>query len=102
MLFYYEFGNLLLRKSRFDTRDLDRALRALLSLPIVPVSPTSSLLRRAAQLGREHDLSFYDASFVALAAELDCPLVTADERLVHKLRELAFVIPLSRMGALEP
>lgn len=97
---YYESGNLLLKKTRFDEGELDRALGALLDLPVVPVPPTAVLLVGAGRIGRRHDVSFYDASFVALSVELGCPFVTADERLLGRLRGLNNVIPLSRIELL--
>ncbi len=41
---------------------------------------TYSRLRTATELAYQHDLSVYDALFLQLAEELDCPLVTADRR----------------------
>jgi predicted nucleic acid-binding protein len=40
----------------------------------------SQLLERATGLAYAHDISVCDAVFLALAEELDCPLVTADHR----------------------
>lgn len=37
-------------------------------------------LRAATELSYRHGISVYDALFLALAEELDCPLVTADRR----------------------
>lgn len=37
-------------------------------------------LKQAMALALRHDISIYDALFLQLAAELDCPLVTADRR----------------------
>jgi predicted nucleic acid-binding protein len=37
-------------------------------------------LAEAVRLAYRHDLAIYDALFLALAEELDCPLVTADRK----------------------
>ena len=37
-------------------------------------------LQRASALAREHRLAVYDALFLALAEELDCPFITADRK----------------------
>ncbi|MFQ5840352.1 MAG: type II toxin-antitoxin system VapC family toxin [Candidatus Methylomirabilales bacterium] len=58
------------------------------------------LLKRAARLGRELGLTFYDASFLALAVELDCPYITADRRLFERTHILPRVHHLSRVGPL--
>jgi predicted nucleic acid-binding protein len=41
---------------------------------------TYSRLRAATDLAYRHNLSVYDALFLQLAEELDCPLVTADRK----------------------
>lgn len=41
---------------------------------------TYSRLRAATELAYHHNLSVYDALFLELAEELECPLVTADRR----------------------
>lgn len=53
-------------------------------------------MQRAARLGREPGLTLYDASFIALAVELDCPYVTADRGAYDRAR----VRHLSRVGSL--
>lgn len=50
------------------------------SFPIALYETTSQRLDRAAQLAFAHRLTVYDALFLQLAEELDCPLVTADRR----------------------
>jgi predicted nucleic acid-binding protein len=99
-LLLYEVGNILLLKTRSGAAGLDDAIDRLETLPFVVAPPATPLLRRAARLGRELGLTFYDASFVALAVELDCPYVTADRRLFDRARTLPRVRHLSRVGSL--
>ena len=39
-------------------------------------SARDASLKRAARVGKQFNLTFYDASFLALAVELDCPPIT--------------------------
>jgi predicted nucleic acid-binding protein len=99
-LLLYEVGNILLLKTRLGSAALDEAVERLEALPFVVAPPASPLLERALRLGREFSLTFYDASFLALAVELDCPLVTADQRLFEHTRLLQRVRHLSRVGSI--
>lgn len=99
-LLLYELGNLLLVKTRLDSSGIAEVLEQVFDLPIAIVSPSPRGLRRAARLGRELELTFYDASFVALAEELDCVFVTADRRLFNAARELRRVRHLSALGSI--
>ena len=56
----------------------DNAIEDLLKLPII-VYPTAPLLRRGWEL--RDNATAYDACYVALAEALDCPMLTADQRL---------------------
>ncbi len=94
-LLLYEVGNILLRKTRLGAEALGRAIDQISAFPLVVADPDADLLRRAARLGRELRLTFYDASFVALAEELDCDFVTADRRLYEAGRRLPRVRHLS-------
>jgi len=99
-LLLYEVGNILLLKTRLGLGALDRAIERLEALPFLVAPPATPLLKRAARLGREFNLTFYDASFLALAVELDCPLVTADQRLFEHARTVPRVRHLSRVGSI--
>ena len=50
-------------------------------------TPTFSLMPDALDLALTHTISAYDACYVALAARLGFPLITADQRLVQKLAD---------------
>lgn len=58
----------------------NRAVENLLELPLT-VYPADALLRRAWAL--RHNMTTYDACYVALAEALDCALLTADIRLAN-------------------
>jgi predicted nucleic acid-binding protein len=94
-LLLYEISNILLRKTRLDSEELALALDQIWALPFTVVGPESDLLRRTARLGRELSLTFYDASFIALAEQLDCAFVTADRKLYGRVRHLPRVRHLS-------
>lgn len=99
-LLLYETGNVLLLKTRLGPAALDDTIEQLETLPFIVAPPATPLLKRAARLGRELALTFYDASFLALAIELDCPYITADQRLFERTRTLSRVRHLSRIGSL--
>jgi len=99
-LLLYELGNILVIKTDLDAAGLNAALNDLEALPFIVAPPATPLLKRAARLGRELNLTFYDASFLALAVELDCPFITADRRFFERARSLPRVRHLSSVGAL--
>ena len=83
-LLYYEVGNILLfGRSRPPIEEAEDALAGLLAIPLMIVSSTTTGVLRLAAI---HGLSYYDAAYVALAEALDCQLITADQRLVRRMR----------------
>lgn len=85
-LLYYEVANILLfGRSRPPIDEAAEALRDLYSLPFAVAAPDHDTADAALRLASDHGLSYYDASYVALAETLDCNLVTADQRLVRRL-----------------
>jgi predicted nucleic acid-binding protein len=99
-LLLYEVGNILLLKTKLDTAGLNDALSYLESLPFSVAPPATPLLKRAARLGKELSLTFYDASFVVLGVELDCLFITADRPLFEHARSLPRVRHVSKIGTL--
>ena len=49
-------------------------------------------------LARRYDISGYDAAYVALAEQLRCRFVTADERLLHRLKGAGHAVHLREIG----
>ena len=68
------------RTGDLTARRFKSAVVDLLSLPIVRF-PTGPLMIRAYEL--RSNITPYDASYIALAEGLSCPLVTADARLAR-------------------
>lgn len=66
------------KSGQLTAEQAESAVGYLLALPIT-VFPTAPLLGRVWEL--RHDLTAYDACYVALAEAIQRPLVTADPRL---------------------
>lgn len=89
-LWLLEIGNALLvaeRRGRLASSDTERALVLLRSLPLQLHQLTAVQLESVVALAREHQLSTYDASYLATAIAGGFPLATLDGR----LREAATV-----------
>jgi predicted nucleic acid-binding protein len=78
----YEFGNVLLRALRWSAEDTADQIDDLLMICGPPLAPTPQWRRDAATLAHQHELTFYDALFVAAARALDAPLVSVDRQLL--------------------
>lgn len=86
-LLYYEVGSILLfGRSRPPIEEAVEALTDLFSIPLEVVPPVLVGAHAALQLASRLGLSYYDASYVALAEALDCSLITADRRLAQRAR----------------
>lgn len=81
-LWLYEVGNILIRKRPGDVAS---ALEGLEGLDLLERGLTPAVCSRAAELALAHRLTFYDASYLALAEVEQALLVTADARLVRSL-----------------
>ncbi|MDE0680232.1 MAG: type II toxin-antitoxin system VapC family toxin [Gammaproteobacteria bacterium] len=81
-VFWHELRNLLLtaqRRGRIDQRHADASIARLRLLPIMCPGETDDL--QVMSLARSHQLTAYDASYLALAIREGCALVSLDRRL---------------------
>jgi predicted nucleic acid-binding protein len=91
-LLYYEVGNILLfGRSRPPLEVALEALNDLFSMPLEVVSSSLESATATLQLASLRGLSYYDATYVALAEMLHCPLITADRRLAQRARATGHV-----------
>jgi predicted nucleic acid-binding protein len=86
-LLYYEVGNILLfRRSRPPIEEAADALTDLFSIPLEVVPSTLVSADVTLRLAALRSLTYYDATYVALAEMRDCDLITADRRLAERVR----------------
>lgn len=86
-LFFIECANILWKYTRrfdYPAANARQDVRDLRALALRTVS-TADLLEPALELALAYDLTTYDASYAALAQQLNLFLITADEALQRKL-----------------
>ena len=89
-----ECTNTLWKYVRSGEYDAIQAQQDLLDLLILDIrwAPTNKLLIRALEIACTYNTSAYDACYVALAENLNLPLVTADNKLAQKFASSPYVI----------
>lgn len=94
----YEFANALKSKAGLTAADTAQMVVSLwaLGFSVVPVMPDRSTA--AVELAYRHDLTIYDATFLALAQELSASFITADRALYEKVADLDGVVLLSSLA----
>jgi predicted nucleic acid-binding protein len=81
-LAFYEVGNILTRHSGFEAVQIGAALGLLEEICGDPIELTSADRHSAAALALEHQLTFYDASYAAIAGRTGRRLLSADGDLI--------------------
>lgn len=81
-LAFYEVGNILTRHSSLEAVQIGAALGLLEDICGDPVELTSDDRHSAAALAVEHKLTFYDASYAAIAHRTGRRLLSADKDLI--------------------
>ncbi len=90
----YEIGNAILKK-KLDMPFAQDTLETAYDLPIQFVKETYKLACRTYQIATESNMTYYDASFIALAREENAVLVTDNIKHQAKTSDIQ-VIPLSK------
>jgi predicted nucleic acid-binding protein len=78
----YEIGNALLRGRPNATADQVATVLDALAAICPAIRPDAAELRTAAELAARHDLTLYDAAYVAVAESRNATLVTLDQALL--------------------
>lgn len=82
-LFPYEVLNALTFSRRFRNPELIEAARDLDRTDMVTVPLFGAYFEQTVAVSLQERITIYDASYVALAAALECPLFTADDTLLE-------------------
>ena len=84
LLWFYEVGNGLLmahRRKRISLNQIEGFVTRLKALPIEGAQQTSSEILELPALAQAHNLTGYDAAYLALAMRSKLPLATSDSAL---------------------
>ncbi len=80
-LILYEVSNVLRNQKEVKQGNVEKMIKLLFTYPFRITWPANILLIKASQIAYSHNLSVYDAVYLALAKEIGCPFVTADKKL---------------------
>lgn len=75
------------RRKRLTTAAADAKRRLLLAVPRIAVTCPNALGDDVDRLMRSHDLTSYDATYLAVAIEHELPLATGDQALAKAARD---------------
>ena len=97
-LLFHELGNILRLKETLVSKDAFTILRETFALSLLTHLIDLALSEEAFRFARGRDLTFCDASFVALARLLDASFITADKKLFLKLKTMPTAIFLGSLS----
>lgn len=86
----YELMNVL-RYKGFTKEEIKEALEAIRAYGFYMTEFDDALFDRTAELSVDHNISVYDASYIALAEDTGALLYTSDKKLLLKVKKLKFV-----------
>ena len=93
-LLFFEFGNTVVKKFRedIDTRkEFNRNLTDLLAIGLNFAETTPDLLKLAYSVANRYEITFHDATYIALAKNLKCNFITTHKKLLQATKKLKFV-----------
>jgi len=97
-LVLYEVCNALRFNPGFDQDDLSQAATSLVKLGLQLVD-FPDLFESAIVLAFSRGITIYDAAYVAVSQTYHIPLITADYKLLAKIKDFPLVIPLKEIRA---
>lgn len=87
----YEITNVLQWRSDLTPKDRQDLFAKFLNYDVQMFVIPTHKFGRVVDLSQEFDITTYDASFIAMAELLETEMVTADRKLLNKVRKLKYV-----------
>ena len=84
-LFYFEVLNALKYSKLFDQKELNQAAESIENYGFTVVTIEEKIREKMVNVALNHDISIYDAAYVALSSSLEKRLFTADGKIIKKL-----------------
>ena len=94
-LLIYEVANVLRYKADMSKSKVQQALQSLFDMGIGIEYINPKAVEKAVEIAYSYDVTIYDATFVALAWQLDISFITADQKLARKLHAISYVHDLA-------
>lgn len=93
-LIMYELGNVFCKHPQITPKQAYEFLARFLDLQInmIDVHSNTELLKESCNISKNKDVTFYDASYIAIAVKTKTKLVTADEKIRNKVPETTILI----------
>lgn len=93
-LWQYEVGNFLGRELRDEAIE---KMNLLLDLGIQSVDLSNTIIERCFAWMEQHAVTFYDASYLAVAFEIQGTLITADDKFCRKMGKVGRICLLKNL-----
>jgi len=83
----YEVGNAIWKNKEIGAWDCASAITNLIDIDINLVRLDSNLASQSMRTARDLQVSYYDAVYIQLSDHLDIPLLSADDKLILKIKK---------------
>ncbi len=94
-LLFYELANALRYNPNFSMKDVEQAVHSVFEMGLEVRRADEQVMGNAITLAFKHNLTVYDAYFLALSKKEGRPLITADYRLIRRVKGFHEIIRLS-------
>jgi predicted nucleic acid-binding protein len=94
----YELGNVLHKSKKITEHELNTYLEFLENFPISYLAETPNLSKTTHELCFKHSITYYDASYLALAIELNAIIVSSDQKFISAVNDEKLIIELNQLN----